>query len=400
MRRLLLVLPVLALGALLGVTSRAQAAATITVNVGGGGSGIAANDFFPDEFSLHQGDTVHFVNPYAEPHTTTFVPLGEQEPPLIIPSPLGGPELVFNPLASNPTHTAAGAYKFDRHQYYNSGLMFKDDAVDITFLDGGSYKFICLLHPGMEVTVNVVGAAESTADTQAQITARGKADLDAVIAQGETLAASIPLTSTQETANGPTTWNLTVGATQGHADVMQFLPPQTLKINVGDSVKWTSITDTPHTVTFGAQPPPLTELPNPGGDPPSFLTFAPAALLPSGGPTYAGGDANSGIIDEEGSFPGGSSFMLTFTKAGTYTYVCLLHADQGMAGVIEVGGAAAPATQPTATTGRGGITGPDTGSGGTPADGGGAWALGLAMLGLAGGAIVLGATRALWRRAA
>ena len=50
----------------------------------------------------------------------------------------------------------------------------------------------------------------------------------------------------------------------------------------------------------------------------------------------------------------GASYSLKFTKAGTYSYVCFLHADQGMAGVIEVGG----------TTGAPSITAPNTGDAG------------------------------------
>ena len=68
------------------------------------------------------------------------------------------------------------------------------------------------------------------------------------------------------------------------------------------------------------------------------LVIPPNIAFGTPGKTYDGtGYANSGIIQKAPGSP--SSFALTFTKAGTYSYICILHADQGMAGVVEVGGA-------------------------------------------------------------
>ncbi len=54
------------------------------------------------------------------------------------------------------------------------------------------------------------------------------------------------------------------------------------------------------------------------------------------------------------AFAGGTRFPLTFTKAGTYPYICILYVSQSMAGVIEVG----------TTGGAGTIRAPDTGDAG------------------------------------
>src|SRR4051812_45019049 len=123
----LLLVPLLALAGVLGVSSHAvaQTGETRTINVGGGGSGIAANNFFPNEITIAKGDTIHFTNPYEEPHTTTFVPQGMAVPPLIIAPPN------FNPLALNATGTAGAVTDFEPHAYYNSGFMFKGAAVDV-----------------------------------------------------------------------------------------------------------------------------------------------------------------------------------------------------------------------------------------------------------------------------
>jgi hypothetical protein len=70
---------------------------------------------------------------------------------------------------------------------------------------------------------------------------------------------------------------------------------------------------------------------------PPLLVFNPKVAFPTGGATYDGtGFVNSGVLVL--NVPPGSkappSFKLTFTKAGKYTYVCLLH--PGMDATITV----------------------------------------------------------------
>lgn len=389
MRLKLLLIPLVAVAGVLGVSSYANAAhvpQTRTIHVGGGGSGVAANDFFPDAITIQKGDTIHFSNPYEELHTTTYVP-GVPEPmpvpDLLIPNP-SGPGVVFNPLAITPTNTSSTAADFDPHKYFNSGFMFKDASTDVVFNVTGSFKFICLFHPGMEANVTVVGDPITIA-TQEALDKAGNAQRDGFITAGKALASAITQTKVTD-ASGASTWDSQVGVTQGQTDVVQFLPAGPLKINTGDSVKWTSITDTPHTVTFGEPFNPIVTLGQ-------YTTFSPAAALPSGGSTYSGGSANSGLMDKSGQVPGGSSYTLTFTKAGTYTYVCLLHADQGMAGTIVVGDKApAPVVAPP-------IKPPNTGTGGAAGTDGSSLAA-LMILSVAGVALVAAGVRTTVKHAA
>lgn len=369
MKLKLLLVPVLALAGILGVSSYAGASPvpqTRTINVGGGGSGVAANGFFPNLITINKGDTINFSNPYEELHTATFVP---QNPPTAAPALLIGPN--FNPLAQNPTNTSIGSTDLDPHEYYNSGFLFKGDADDVTFNLNGSYNFLCLLHPGMEVTVNVV-QEPITIDSQETLDALGVKQRDRYIGAGVAITAAATTTKVTD-SSGASTWDIAVGATEGLTDVMLFLPAAPLKISTGDTVKWTSPTDTPHTVTFGDAPSPI----NDAG------TGFGAGAFPAGGSTYSGGYANSGVMDRSGAVPGGSSYSLTFTKAGTYTYVCLLHADQGMANSIIVSDSAPPASKPIAP--------PNTGSG--PAGTAGSWLPALLILGIAGIAFVVTGTR-------
>jgi plastocyanin len=123
--------------------------------------------------------------------------------------------------------------------------------------------------------------------------------------------------------------------------------PSTTRIHVGDSVSW-SINGF-HTVSFLAsgQVPKAPFVPVAGnlisgqldaastpfwfnGQP--KLVLNPEAAIPSGGKTYNGsGYLNSGVPT-----PGGppAPFVVKFTKAGTFTFYCLIH--PGMKGIVRV----------------------------------------------------------------
>jgi len=71
--------------------------------------------------------------------------------------------------------------------------------------------------------------------------------------------------------------------------------------------------------------------------PPKFL-INPRVAAPTPQKTYAGaGYVNSGILFAPGT-PGNppTSYALTFTKRGTYTYTCVVHDALGMRGTIVV----------------------------------------------------------------
>ncbi|HWX96101.1 MAG TPA: hypothetical protein VNZ01_04545 [Solirubrobacteraceae bacterium] len=123
--------------------------------------------------------------------------------------------------------------------------------------------------------------------------------------------------------------------------------PATTKIHVGDSVSW-SINGF-HTVSFlaaGQEPKPpfvpaignlvsgqLDAASLPfwfNGQPKQVLN--PETALPSGGKTYNG----SGFLNSGTPSPGGppTPFVVKFTKAGTFTFDCLIH--PGMKGVVKV----------------------------------------------------------------
>jgi len=139
----------------------------------------------------------------------------------------------------------------------------------------------------------------------------------------------------------PVTWQVRVGAESPDMAVsaMAFLPRE-VWVNVGDTVNWTADSAEPHTVTFLA----------PGTSLPEFNPFDPSQTRPQGPSSYDGTTyTNSGIVATQPIFVfdnPASSYDLTFTATGDFTYHCLLHGAM-MTGVVHVraAGTAYPYTQ-------------------------------------------------------
>jgi plastocyanin len=395
-----------ALGALsIGGATTSSAANTLTLNVGGGGSGVAANDFFPDSITINAGTTMHFSNPYAEIHTVTFEPAGTASPAFIVPGPSGPPQFGVNLPVSTPSFSGSAAVSFDPTKNYNSGILQQGNSVDVVFPGTGTFTFICVVHgaidaagnaTGMALTVKVISPSTGGADSQASLDTRGAAARDALISKGTQAATGAVAVETRN-ADGTSSWAAQIGTSIPDADVVQFLPAD-ISVKTGDTINWTNGFAVPHTVTFtsGAADPALfSPAMQPAGPP--FLAINPKVFLPSGGNAYDGtGYVNSGILQKGTPF---TTFSLKFTAAGTYKYVCELHANQGMVGTITVTGApvAAPAAPSPVATPRTGVTAPNTGTGHAAAGGvDGGWlsiALGLAAVGalvLAAGRMVVG----------
>ncbi len=351
----LLVVPLLVVGvAAMARDSASSAATQYTNQVGGGKNSVSVEEFRPRVIFVNQGDTVQFVNNYEEIHTVTFL-AGKTAPDLIIPaadSPKSGPpKLVFNPQAALPVPQSPSA-TFDGTAFEGSGILNKGDSWTVTFTTLGTFPFLCLVHPGMTGSLEVLPPGVHV-PTQAQRDYEAQGQLDAGLAKGEQAAAAV-VTGKTANANGSSTWAVQTGPSVGQVDVLRFIPAQ-LNVGVGDTVNWTNNTGVPHTVSFLSGTPDqdlVLPQPQPGGPP--QLLVNPQVLFPTKpSQNYDGtGFFNSGFITTDPALStGGTSFSLTFTKAGTYTYLCFLHDDQGMVGTVVVG----PST---------GVRPPSTGDGG------------------------------------
>jgi plastocyanin len=101
-----------------------------------------------------------------------------------------------------------------------------------------------------------------------------------------------------------------VAAEVGMNNQLRFTP-DTVRIRVGETVRWTNSSDVIHTVTAD----------------PGRAFDASRVRLPDGASTFDSGDMAPGEV-----------FEYTFTVAGEYRYICVPHELTGMLGVVIVEG--------------------------------------------------------------
>jgi plastocyanin len=330
------------------VTPAEQASAQdpdIVVTAGDGETGYAVNAFLPGTVTIMEGESISWAFPWFEPHIVAF----------------GTPPDGAAPSAPGTE------WPNDSPGYVVSDIIFGNPGNPptfgpIVFPEAGSYAYFCPIHPQMTATVNVVASGD--VDTQAEVDARGAAELAPRLAAVKALGATLAAQSVTVTPrpNGTSLYDVVVGgATAVGDDVMQFFPPAA-NVKVGDTIRWSADDNAPHTVTFNAPPGP------PQGDP-FEIPRTPNTSFDGNGFTHSG---ILWTVPDPAFF---TTYELTFTATGSFQYVCILHAPQGMMGTVNV--AAAPTPTPTAPAP------PSTGSGTTPGGGTGTsplWFLSIAGL--------------------
>ena len=149
---------------------------------------------------------------------------------------------------------------------------------------------------------------------------------------------------------GPTTFDIRAGDAGGVVTVNAFLPDD-VAVRVGDTIHWTFPSPEIHTVTFLAG----TEAPGVivpiDVNAPGALQINPAVAFPAGDPAAYDGAAllSSGILPSEE--PPADSFGATFTTAGEYSYLCLIHPN--MTGNVAVLAADEDVAAPSVVTADG-----------------------------------------------
>jgi plastocyanin len=120
-----------------------------------------ADAFFPEDLTIHAGDTV--VWSPGGFHTVAFGPptlITQLRHSLItaVPQHSGPPTLVYNPRIIFPS----GGSTYDGMGFVNSGLLIapKPHTFSLTFTKPGVYKYGCLIHPGMDGVITVLPAGQ------------------------------------------------------------------------------------------------------------------------------------------------------------------------------------------------------------------------------------------------
>ena len=298
-----------------------------------GAENLVLGTYFPKTLAVRPGDTVVFENRSSnDVHTVTFGLKADRSDQPGLAKDGGENPTVFEPCftadAPKPDLTCpappAAAPEFAGKGYWNSGVILptalppeagpKQATVKVAAgTTPGPYTVFCLLHPFMQGTINVVAT-----DGERQSPAVVSAAADKELGDAKIEANGLPAP-----AHAPSATGAAVTASWGDKLVaVNRFDPETVSVKVGQTVVWRDASEwMPHTVSF---------------QPPFKTPSDPHAFLPAGaksGARFAGGVSHSGMIGPKPFLPA-DTFSLTFTKAGTYPYLCLLH--PGMAGTVKV----------------------------------------------------------------
>jgi plastocyanin len=378
-----------------GLTDVAHAA-TQTISIGVDhappvGHNFEYVDFFPrSSVKIHTGDVIDF-GWAATPdglHTATLLKNGESPGHawashiLAASDADDGAQLQLNPTIGAPTHPPAGSGApgacgsaaqpcvYNGSADLNSGASPTNGAthffVKVNVPAGTTVNVVCLVHPGMAGSFDVVGAgAAASTPSSVAATAATQASADNTGAFAAEAASATP--EVVNNSNGTHTVTLTAGTATDHVEVAEMLP-SAATVTAGDTVRWVTKTIKDiHTVTFPTGNQPQTEpIPQYCEGTPDVLQTAPPAGPPCGDPSkfethlnpapFGGTEilspvtiATSGLMAvPPAPFP--TSYSFTFPNAGTYTYQCRIH--DHMTGTLTVqAGAATPVTATPTLTG-------------------------------------------------
>jgi len=340
------------------------------------------NDFFPRTLSVHQGQTIQLA--VAGFHSVTLLPAGMTPTTGLRTLGLvqadnddttrnvnGTTHTLLNLGAGFPIPGGCGAAltpcSFDGTAPVSTGLPLAGPVTprDVTVnAPVGTYHFICLVHPRMHGTLNVV-ANSVPATTATQAAQRTTREIAADLAEGWAAekAANVHRSFMDD---GVRTWLMSAGTgtPDGRVAIDEMLPANQ-RIRPGDRVRWISRSvNEIHTVTFPTElhtdMVPLCEagsvdtlatptVPQPtgpqdftcGGPPVEFENGAgngvrhvtsPATVADSG--VIASDSASDSLGLPDSAFHRSWSASFRGAAHGTYTYVCQIHA--GMEGTITV----------------------------------------------------------------
>lgn len=287
--------------------------------------------FLPNEIWIHAGDSITWTFPASEIHTVTFLKPLQIRPSRLTGCPGGAP-----PDGRTPDFSI-----FDNTACVNSGILQNLSTISsppsytVVFPVTGNFKLVCLAHPNMTATIHVLGASTPLPHDQAFYDQQADRERAALLSHA--MASAHDHSSSEDVTAGVGHILGNGGGTQT-ASVMRFLDG-TKVIHMGETVEWTSAEAvTSHTITFGAEPDPLNQIP-----PSASVTVDPDgarhAIVSSPSDAVHSGFITQAPQDRMGlaQVPVGvTRFRVTFTQPGVYQYKCVLHDELGMVGQIIV----------------------------------------------------------------
>lgn len=278
-----------------------------------------ANAFLPNEFWVHEGDSISWIFvPVNEIHTVTFLIPGKVRPSF---------------TAGCPGTTTSGS-SFDGSKCVNSGPMMNRARYSVKFPTAGNFKLVCLVHANMNGTIHVLPVSAKLPFEQSFYTTQ-------FMDQAKDLLNDVdrPLEEVREFPRDEHAVLMAgeISATAGgrqYLAIVRFLPRE-IHIHAGQTVEWMNTDPTePHTVTFGT-PTSVTTPQNvdTAADDAFEGTISSNADIVNSGILQAAPEDRTGLAQ---SPPGKTRIRITFTEPGTYSYICGIHAGLGMKGTVVV----------------------------------------------------------------
>ena len=275
--------------------------------------------FLPNEIWIHAGDNVTWTVYADEIHTVTFLSSGQPR----LPFTVGCPGFSF------------GGAMFDGSTCISTPPLAKGQTFNVAFPTPGNYKLVCLVHEDMTGVVHVLAPSEDLPHSQFFYDREAFAQARELLLDTDGIHSHLHSGSPGAVTVG-TGEVVATGGGHSAISVMRFMQHDKV-IHIGDTVEWTNDDPvTPHTITFGTEPA------NP--IPPSSNVSVDADGARHATISSTTDNVHSGFIvsapQERIGLPqaplGPTRFRITFTKAGTYPYICALHDDLGMKGKIIV----------------------------------------------------------------
>jgi plastocyanin len=281
--------------------------------------GHQALAFLPNEIWIHTGDSVTWTSNADEIHTVSFLTAGQ----IRLPFQVGCPGF-----------TATGFATFDGSTCISTPPLAKGQTFTVNFPTPGNFKLVCLVHQNMAGVIHVLDVAQPLPHEQHFYDVQASQEANALLSDN---------LHNHDTAMRPGKNSVTVGLGEVVANgggfqtlsVMRFMEP-TKVIHAGGIVEWTNLDPaTPHTVTFGVEPP----------DPvaPVNATLDPDGAM-HGTVNSSADNVHSGLIlaaPQDQMFLATpllsvTRFRVTFPHAGVFPYICMLHDGLGMKGEVIV----------------------------------------------------------------
>jgi plastocyanin len=309
------------------------------------------DQFFSRSVTIHSGDSVRWM--IHGFHNIYFPALGQAAAPFVAPvasHPVSGvsdaagapfwfnglPNFHISPQAAFP----AGSGSYDGTSAANSGLATgTPPPFVLRFTRTGTFRYFCLVHPGMTGVVHVVAASQR------------------VPPAGQSAAAALGEQRTQGQLASrmarvhPAAKVVLAGHDAAGVAWLRFFP-NVVAAHVGDTVTFKmSAPRENHTVSIGpaayttAIEKGFTQIvPSTTGGPPAIVVnplgaypsdpLTPSGLPPFTGANHGNGFENSGLLGSQKGGPLPTQVSFKFMKAGTYHFECVIH--QGMDGTIKV----------------------------------------------------------------